>query len=349
MTRPAGEFEASYVLPIRGPDDDADGELTEYLGWLGRRVEVIVVDGSDRAVADRRAARWAGLPLRHARPDPHQNGLNGKVAGVITGVHLAGTDRIIIADEDVRYDAASLERVIRLLDGADLVRPQNYFDPCPWHALWDTARSLLNRVAGGDYPGTLAVRRSAFGDGYDGDVLFENLELMRTVAARGGKLVTPLDCYVRRLPPTAAHFWSQRRRQAYDDFAQPVRLVGSLLVIPLTVTAVLRRRWSVLLGAAATTVLAAEAGRARAGGRRVFAPTAPLFAPLWVLERGICSWLALYDRVVRGGVRYRDVVIRRAASSRRRLIEQHRRSVGSAVDVDPLKGLGGRPLDDRSR
>jgi hypothetical protein len=348
VTGPAGDFEASYVLPIRGPDDGHDDELCDYLGWLGRRVDLIVVDGSDPVVADRRAARWAGLPLRLTRLDPRHNGLNGKVAGVITGVHLAGTDRVIIADEDVRYDAATLERVVRLLDGADLVRPQNYFDPCPWHAQWDTARTLLNRVAGGDYPGTLAVRRSAFADGYDGDVLFENLELMRTVAARGGTLVTPLDCYVRRLPPTAPHFWSQRRRQAYDDFAQPVRLVGSLLVVPLTAVTVLRRRWPVLGGAAATAVLAAEAGRARAGGRRVFAPVAPLFAPLWVLERGVCSWLALYDRVAHGGVRYRDVVIRRAASSRRRLMEQHRRAVGSTVDVDPLERPGGRTFDDRS-
>jgi hypothetical protein len=348
MTRPAGVLEASYVLPIRGADDWATEELTDYLAWLGRRVDLVVVDGSDRAMADRRAARWAGLPLRHTRPDPDRNELNGKVAGVITGVCLARTDRIVIADEDVRYDAATLERVIRLLDGADLVRPQNYFDPCPWHARWDTARTLLNRIAGGDYPGTLAVRRSAFGDGYDGDVLFENLELMRTVAARGGTLVTPLDCYVRRLPPTAAHFWSQRRRQAYDDFAQPVRLVVSLLVIPLTAMAAVRRRWPVLLGAAATSVLAAEAGRVRAGGRRVFAPTAPLFAPLWVLERGVCSWLALFDRAFHGGVRYRNVVIRRAASSPRRLMEQHRATVASTVHVDAVEGPGGRTFDDRS-
>lgn len=347
MTGPAGDVEASYVLPIRGPDDDDADELTGYLGWLGRRVDLVVVDGSDPPVADRRAARWAGLPLRLTRPDPRHSTLNGKVAGVITGVHLARTERVIIADEDVRYDAATLERVVRLLDRADLVRPQNYFDPCPWHAQWDTARTLLNRVAGGDYPGTLAVRRSAFADGYDGDVLFENLELMRTVAARGGTLVTPLDCYVRRLPPTAAHFWSQRRRQAYDDFAQPVRLACSLLVVPLAVAAVLSGRWPALCGAGATAVLAAEAGRVRAGGRSVFPPTAPLFAPLWILERGVCSWLALFDRLVHGGVRYRDVVISRAASSPRRLMEQHRRSGGS-VDVDALERLGGGAFDDRS-
>lgn len=321
MNDPPGAFEASYVLPIRGPDDATTDELTDYLRWLGRRVDLIVVDGSDPAVADRRAARWAGLPLRHARPDPDRLSLNGKVDGVLTGVSLARTDRVVIADEDVRYDAAALGRVVRLLDHADLVRPQNHFDPCPWHAKWDTARTLLNRVAGGDYPGTLAVRRPVIAGGYDGDVLFENLELMRTVVARGGEIVTPLDCYVRRLPPSAAHFWSQRRRQAYDDFAQPTRLVGALLVVPLTAVAILRRRWPVLLAAAAVTVGAAEAGRARAGGRRVFPPTAPLYAPLWALERGICSWLALFDRVVHGGCRYRGVVIRRAASSRRRVSE----------------------------
>lgn len=321
MNDGAAPLEASYVLPMRGPDEATTDELTDYLRWLGRRVDLIVVDGSDPATADRRAAGWAGLPLRLARPDPDLIGLNGKVAGVLTGVRLARCDRVVIADDDIRYDGESLRQVIRLLDDADLVRPQNYFDPCPWHAKWDTARTLLNRVAGGDYPGTLAVRRAVMAGGYDGDVLFENLELMRTVVARGGKLVTPLDCYVRRLPPTAAHFWSQRRRQAYDDFAQPARLVGALLVVPFTVTAALRRRWPALVAAAAGTVLVAEGGRARAGGRNVFPATAPFYAPLWVSERGICSWLALFDRVVHGGCRYRGVVIRRAASSRRRLSE----------------------------
>jgi hypothetical protein len=308
-------IEASYVLPLRGPDEATTDELTSYLAWLGSRVDLVVVDGSDPEVAARRAARWAGLPLRLAPPDPGRRCLNGKVAGVLTGVRLARCERIVIADDDVRYDAGTLRRVVDLLDDADLIRPQNYFDPCPWHARWDTARSLLNRMAGGDYPGTFAVRRPVIAGGYDGDVLFENLELMRTVRARGGRIVTPLDCHVRRLPPTARHFWSQRRRQAYDDFAQPVRLFGMLLVVPLTAVALARRRRRALGAAATGTVVAAAAGRARGGGRRVFPATAPLFAPLWILERGICSWLALYDRFVRGGVRYGDVVIRRAASS----------------------------------
>jgi hypothetical protein len=145
------------------------------------------------------------------------------------------------------------------------------------------------------------------------------VELIRTVEAGGGRVVTPLDCFVRRLPPTAGRFWSQRRRQAYDDLAQPARLAGVLLVLPLAVTGSVRRRWARIAAGAAGSVLMAEAGRRRAGGRTVFPARAPAFAPLWLLERGVCSWLAVSDRALRGGCRYHDVVIRRAASSPRRL------------------------------
>jgi hypothetical protein len=82
------------------------------------------------------------------------------VAGIRTGIRHASHERILIADDDVRYDPESLRRTVELLGEYDLVRPQNYFQPLPWHARWDTARTLLNRSLGGDYPGTLAVRRS---------------------------------------------------------------------------------------------------------------------------------------------------------------------------------------------
>ena len=39
--------------------------------------------------------------------------------------------------------------------------------------------------------------------------------------------LTPLDLYVARAPPSAAHFRSQRVRQAYDDFAIPARMAPS--------------------------------------------------------------------------------------------------------------------------
>jgi hypothetical protein len=48
-------------------------------------------------------------------------------------------------------------------------------------------RTLLNRASGGDWPGTLGVRRSALQrtGGYDGSAMFENLELVRGEAHAG--------------------------------------------------------------------------------------------------------------------------------------------------------------------
>ena len=170
-----------YVLPLRWTDDSELDELTSYLQRLSDWVEVTVVDGSPDELYHRHQERWRGL-VRHRKPRPWP-GRNGKVAGVVTGVLDARHEDVVIADDDVRYDLAGLAAVTDLLADADLVRPQNYFEPLPWHARWDSARSLLNRALGSDYPGTYAVRRSTFVamGGYDGDVLFENLELSRTV------------------------------------------------------------------------------------------------------------------------------------------------------------------------
>jgi hypothetical protein len=311
---------ASYVLPIRWSADGPLSELTDYLRGLPDWLELIVVDGSSEELFKRHASAWEGLG-RHLRPDPGLRTAMGKVGGVLTGLHAASHEAVVIADDDVRYDRQGLLRATALLGVADCVRPQNHFEPLPWHARWDTARILLNRSLGADFPGTLAVRRSAVlrAGGYDGDVIFENLELIRTIRAAGGIVVSPLDLYVARRPPTTEHFLAQRIRQAYDDFAIPPRMAASLAVLPALAYAVVRRRWRAPAIAGAGLIALAERGRRRAGGRRRFPASASVFAPLWVLERGACSWLALRDRLLSGGVRYGDTVVPRAASSMRRL------------------------------
>ena len=310
-----------YVVPLRWRAPQPIDEMTDYLRWVTTLVaQVVVVDGSPQPIFDRHHSAWSRM-VTHVAPDPDLEFVFGKVNGVHTGMRRSRYERVVLADDDVRYDENSLRQVVGLLDAADLVRPQNYFSPTPWHAYWDTARTLLNRVCGGDFPGTLAVRRSAFWHtgGYDGDVLFENLELERTIKSGGGKVLVPLDCYVRRLPPTALHFRSQRVRQAYDEFARPTRLIGALAIAPSLIA--LARRGSIipLAVAAAGVVAAAEVGRRRKGGTRVFSPAASLLAPAWVLERAVCSWLALGQKVHRGGVVYGDMVIARAANSPREL------------------------------
>jgi hypothetical protein len=336
------QLDLSYVVPVRWRDGAQRGELAEYLARIAPLVaEVIVVDGSEPEVFAANAAAW-GAHVRHVPPAPGEEWLMGKVAGVRTGVELATRERVVIADDDVRYELEALRRAADLLDRYDLVRPQNYFSRLPWHARWDTARTLVNRSVAADYPGTLAVRRSrmlAMGM-YDGDVLFENLELMRTVRAHGGTIASPLDLYVARIPPSAAHFWGQRTRQAYDDFAMPALMAAWLSILPLlaldwyrsraakggdTFRRGLRsvprprRRLRLAPAAAGLAVMAAEVGRRRAGGAAYFPATSSLLAPLWILERGVCAWLAVLQRLRFGGVRYGDSVIPVAAHSERRL------------------------------
>jgi hypothetical protein len=319
----------TYIVPLRRWRTEPVDELAEYLNSMSAVAEVIVVDGSAPPIFAHHH-RHLGPAVRHVPVDPARTGRSGKVNGVLTGVDLASHERLVIADDDVRYDHAVLSAVADRLADADLVRPQNHFAPCPWHAHWDTARSLLNRSLWADYPGTLAVRRSVLrrSGGYDADVLFENLELMRTVAAVGGCVRHAPDLYVRRTPPTTSQFLSQRVRHAYDSSATPLRWAFELALLPALVL-VARRRPPALLVAAGAAIALAERGRRRQDGRRVFSPWGSVLAPCWLLERAACAWLALGSRA-RGGVRYAGGRFSRSANSRRELARRH-----AASRLDP--------------
>lgn len=308
---------AEYLLPMRWDSDDDLPELTAYLAELSSAIPVLVVDGSDPELFSRHAQAWPFV--RHLAPDGR--GVNGKALGVMTGVRASSADYLVVADDDVRYSAAALEDLLDRVSRVDFVRPQNVFpaDP-PWHARWDTGRTLWNRAWGGDFSGTVAVRRATLvrAGGYDTGVLFENLELERTIRAVGGQVDIALDLYVLRRPPTLRRFIEQRLRQAYDDWAQPLRMAGELLILPVGVMAVLRRHFAFVGAAILLVVAVGEWGRQRSGGRRVWPPTAALWTPAWLLERGCTVWAAIILRA-RGGVRYRDARVVRAASSVRRL------------------------------
>ena len=216
----------------------------------------------------------------------------------------------MIADDDVRYTAASLDAVVRALDDADLVVPQNVFprDGQPWHVRWDGARSLLNRAIGSDFPGTLAIRRSAFLR----PAGLRRRRLVREPRAdahdRGAVAGSPCggtwrSCDCRRRPGGSSE---QRVRQAYDEFARPGRMVASLAIAPVAVAAMTRYPVGARHPRGRRRSALAEFGRRRDGGTEMF-PVCDvgLFAPLWLAERAVCSWLAVGTRVVRGGVHYR--------------------------------------------
>ena len=207
-----------YVLPLKWADDDGLVELSRYLGEVVRHARVTVVDGSTPVA---RARHEAAFPqeVNVIAADP-ELALNGKVAGVLTAIPTLRGEKVVIADDDVRYTGTTLARMSVALEDFDVVRPQNHFVTAdqaslPWHARWDTARSLLNRVFGSDYPGTLGVRLEYLAGGYDGNLLFENLELIRTVpAVRGRALQIQLD---------AQQEIARRLAEAFPDRLDPVR------------------------------------------------------------------------------------------------------------------------------
>lgn len=333
----------SVVIPIRC--DAACGGHED----LARSLRALCSAGFDVAVADGSAA---DIRRRHERafagsrqlPVLQNEGANGKVAGVHAGVSAALHERVVLADDDVLYEVSSLLEVASLLDQAELVVPQNYFvGPGRWHTTWDTARSLVNRAVGHDYPGTVALRRSAFLQigGYRGDVLFENLELVRTIRAAGGRVRWAPDVFVPRLAPSAAAFANQRVRQAYDDFAQIPRLIVEAAILPVSLR-LARRRPTLMASLGIATIGIAELGRRRRGGRTRFPVAASLAAPLWLLERGVCVWLAIGLRLFRGGIRYRGVRIRTAASSPRHLRSPMPRATDSPVDARSTAPDGGK-------
>jgi hypothetical protein len=323
----------SYVLPLKS-DAPAVG-LDAHLRSLAGAVELIVVDGSPADVFEDNARRWRPLGVRHVPVDPDLVTPMGKVGGVLTGVRHASHRVVVIADDDVRWTLEQLRDAASRMDGLAVLRPQNHFDPLPWHARWDTGRILLARATGGDWPGTLVVDRDALvrAGGYDGSALFENLELVRTLEAAGGRAGLALDLLVTRLPPTTRHFWGQRVRQAYDEWARPGRFALELSIVPLVVVG----RAKAAVGVAALAVALSEVGRRRGGGRAVFEPTAALWAPAWVAERAVTSWIALGSRLL-GGARYGTGRLPRAANRPATL----RRSVqgrGRAGDPDAARDV----------
>jgi hypothetical protein len=303
-------------------------EFIAYVNALAGVAEVILVDASHESVFAAIDAR-CGARIRHLTPDDDLEAVaNGKVRGVLTGLRVASHEAIVIADDDVRHTPESLAGLLGALTSADIVRPQNFFSPLPWHARVDTARTLVNRMTGGDWPGTLGVRRSILRqtNGYDGNVLFENLELVRTVVAAGGRFASLDSLFVRRVPPKTMHFWNQRIRQAYDEFARPYRLLAALSVAPgLLALVVSGRALTALALWTAVPIVVAELGRRRSAGRQVFPLSASLCAPLWVVERATCAWLAIASRVIVGGIRYNGRILATAAHSSRALARAHGR------------------------
>ncbi len=303
----------TYLLPIRrsvfGASEAID--LRAYFDQLRNAgCEVLVIDGSPDSVFDQHERIWSGA-CRHERVDRSFGYLNDKVNGVHTGVAVASEEKIILADDDMRYTAATLSEVCRLLDDYEVVRPQNFLRPLPFWARMEAARMLINRATlrTADYPGTCAFRRATIQrvGHYDGDVLFDNEEIIRHFARSGASVCYAIDLFVEKRPPRFRKWIEQRPRQAYEDF--PLRAkTATFFSIPLLL---LGAAGVGKLGLAFTIVIVAAIGFAAAGwlrgtAREYIPLSVCVFAPLWVLERSVSTYWALYWFVTRGGYPFGD-------------------------------------------
>jgi hypothetical protein len=278
--------------------------------------EVLVIDGSPARVFEQHAENWRSL-VRHEPVDRSFGYLNDKVNGIHTGVNLAATEKIILADDDVRYTAPEIGRVFELLEEFEVVRPQNFLSPLRWWARMEAARMLINRATLriADYPGTCAFRRETMlrVGHYDGDVLFDNEEIIRHFARSGATISYAVNLFVRKRPPIFRKWIEQRPRQAYEDF-------GLRLKTALFLGVAIFAGWigyvfgfrALLFYFAALFLVAfalAIAGRLRGAAAKYFPWSVCLFAPLWMLERTASTYWALYWHFVHGGYPFGDKIL----------------------------------------
>lgn len=308
----------TYLLPIRRALFDAAeaAQLGDYFRTLAAAgCEVLVVDGSPAETWEQQDAVWRDV-CRHEVVDRRFTYLNDKVNGIHTGVQLATCGKIILADDDVRYSNANIAASCELLESAEVVRPQNFLSPLPWWAKMEAARMLINRATLriGDYPGTCAFRREAMlrVGHYDGDVLFDNEEIIRHFARGGAGVEYAIDLFVQKRPPRLRKWREQRPRQAYEDFSLRAKTAMFFLLPIGAISAAFFGANAFVLYIIATAVgstVLSILGRARGSAAKYFPARICFFAPLWIWERALSTYWALYWYFVRGGYPFGDKLL----------------------------------------
>jgi hypothetical protein len=319
--QPNAQKRCTYLLPIRRPAFCAAEArtLANYFQILDENgCDVLVIDGSPEPVFRSHAQCWADV-CRHAPVDRRFGYLNDKVNGIHTGLDLAAHQKIVLADDDIRYVPAQIHEACERLETHEVVRPQNFLRPLPWWAAMEASRMLINRAVlrTADYPGTCAFRRAAVkrAGHYDGDVLFDNEEMIRHFAAQGLTIDYANNLFVRKNAPRFRKWLEQRPRQAYEDF--PLRAKTALFASILPIAICLQLVSGTRLTAAYLAAIAiagvgfAARGRSKGDARKFFPAFVILFAPFWILERALSTYWAFGWRVLRGGYPFGGRLLRK--------------------------------------
>ena len=300
--RPKPDRRCAYVIAIErsaGAEGDLQS-LASYLSNLGViGCEVIVVDGSPRDVFDenRRVLRWVARHITPRQSHRHAQGIDP----VAAAIDFASQEKVIVADEAVRYTACDIDQLCELLELHEVVVPQDYLDPLPWWGGIEAGRILVHRgiepIGDG---GTFGFRRSAVRGLRAIDVqLEESEEPLRRLGMRGAEVYSASDVFVRREPPQLTAWLRERARSADAELAMPVRSAIFFGVLPMALLLAILGGLGVASGYASAIGLASLvlALRGRSGAGAFFPLRACLYAPVWVLERSISVYWALLRKL----------------------------------------------------
>ncbi|MDQ3283954.1 MAG: hypothetical protein M3Q69_21325 [Acidobacteriota bacterium] len=296
----------SYVVVVGNAAASAGElqDLAQYLSTLGvAGCDVVILDPSPRLQFDLngRILRWVG---RHIAVRPEHRTQSGSIDLVRTAMTLAACEKVIVAAEDVRYTPEAVGQLCDLLEMHEVVEPQDYLDPLPWWGGIEAARILVHRgiEPQPDHGATFGFRRSAV----RGLRALDNFELSddqaRRLASAGAEVFAATNVFVRREPGALDEWLAQRARVAGDDFLMPMKSAFFFSLMPLLFLLAVAGGLQLAGGYAGVIAFAsfALAMRGRTGAGTFFPLRACLFAPLWIFERSVSVYWALF-RKLRGG------------------------------------------------
>jgi len=294
----------TYLVVIER-DQETSGDLRDLASYLSTlsvaNCEVVVVDGSTAPVfeTNRRVLRWVA---RHVAARPRHRLFSGGIDAVRAAADVSNCDKVIIADENVRYDAAAIDSICELLDLHEVVEPQDYFEPLPWWSGIEAGRMLVHRGVEPlpDHGATFGIRKSSVRGLRGVDVAWSNGEdAVRRLASQGAEVFSACDVFVRRLPPPFADWLRERPRQADDDFAMPVKTAFFFALLPMVILLAIFGGIRLAGGYAGAIACASMvlALRGRGGAAAIFPLRACLCAPLWVFERSVSVYWALFRKL----------------------------------------------------
>lgn len=279
-------------------------DLAEYLSWLSvAGFDVVIVDASPLRIVERnrRVLRWVG---RHVVARPQHRAPSGEIDPVRAAIDVAACEKIIVADDRVRYSEEGLDDMCALLDLHEVVEPQDYLDPLPWWGGIDAGRMLVHRGIDplSDCGTTFGLRTAAVRGLRTLDGALPDAGHVRRLAAQGAEVFCAIDLFVRRIPSLLDDWWRERSQQADRDFAMPAKTIFFLSILPMLGVLVMLGGVRIAEGYAGAIAFGSLslAIRGRSGAHRVFPWRACLYAPLWVLERSISVYWALWRKLREG-------------------------------------------------